>query len=104
MERKILLEAKGLVKEFPLKGKRAVHAVSSVDLKIYEGETLALVGESGCGKSTLGRTLINLLPATDGSVFFDGQEITGRKGRILLPSGGRCSLCSRIPMPPRIPE
>lgn len=85
MSEKVLLEAKGLVKEFPLKGKRAVHAVSGVDLQIYEGETLALVGESGCGKSTLGRTLIGLLPATAGQVVFDGQEITGMKPKAFAP-------------------
>lgn len=77
-EKTVMLEAKGLTKEFPTGTKgQAVHAVSDVSLKIYKGETLALVGESGCGKSTLGRTLIGMLPATSGQVFFDGQEITG---------------------------
>lgn len=81
----ILLEAKNLVKEFPLansrRGKQVVHAVSGVNLKIYEGETLALVGESGCGKSTLGRTLIRLLPATSGTLEFKGADITAMKER-----------------------
>lgn len=85
MKDKVLLEARELVKEFPLKGKRVIHAVSGVDLKIYEGETLALVGESGCGKSTLGRTLINLLPATAGTVSFEGREISGIKGKAFAP-------------------
>lgn len=76
-DKKILLEARDLVKEFPLKnGKNVIHAVSGVNLKIYEGETLALVGESGCGKSTLGRTLIRLLDATSGRIEFDGADIT----------------------------
>ncbi len=76
-DKKILLEARDLVKEFPLRnGKNVVHAVSGVNLKIYEGETLALVGESGCGKSTLGRTLIRLLDATSGRIEFDGADIT----------------------------
>lgn len=80
-EKKILLEAKRLVKEFPIGGTKKqpqiVHAVSNVNLEIYEGETLALVGESGCGKSTLGRTLIRLLDATSGEVYFEGQNIVG---------------------------
>lgn len=84
-DKKILLEAKDLVKEFALeggkKGKNVVHAVSGVNLKIYEGETLALVGESGCGKSTLGRTLIKLIEATSGTVEFDGTDITRMKDR-----------------------
>ena len=79
-EKKVLMEAKELVKEFPVqsnkKGKQVVHAVSNVNLKIYEGETLALVGESGCGKSTLGRTLIRLLEATSGEIWFDGVDVT----------------------------
>lgn len=79
--RKILLEAKHLVKEFPIGGTKkapqVVHAVSDVNMTIYEGETLALVGESGCGKSTLGRVLIRLLEATSGEIDFDGENIVG---------------------------
>lgn len=76
-KRKVLLQAQGLSREFDTgkKGQK-VHAVSDVNLTIYQGETLALVGESGCGKSTLGRTLIRMLPATAGKVFFDGTDIT----------------------------
>lgn len=79
--RKVLLEARNLVKEFPVGGTRrnpqVVHAVTDVNLKIYEGETLALVGESGCGKSTLGRVLIRLLEPTGGDILYEGQSIAG---------------------------
>lgn len=82
-DKKVLLEARHLVKEFPIGGTKkrpqVVHAVSDVNLEIYEGETLALVGESGCGKSTLGRTLIRLLEATSGEIYFDGEEIISMK-------------------------
>ena len=74
----ILAEGKHLSKTFPVKGQgkgAALHAVSGVDLAVYEGETLALVGESGCGKSTLGRLLLGLLPPTQGQVFFDVQDL-----------------------------
>ena len=66
-EREILLETRNLTKEYPLKnsfgirGKQVVHAVSGVDLQIFAGETLSLVGESGCGKSTLGRMMTRLI-------------------------------------------
>ena len=85
MERQILLQASHLVKEFPTKNRKKVHAVSDVDLTIYAGETLALVGESGCGKSTLGRTLINLIPATSGTVTFEGTELTKLSKREFEP-------------------
>ena len=88
MTQNVLLEAKNLVKEFPVsrgRGKQTVHAVSGVNLTIYEGETLALVGESGCGKSTLGRLLIRLLPATSGEVFFQGAKITAMKEMEFAP-------------------
>ena len=52
-----------------------LHAVDNVNLSIEKGQTLGVVGESGCGKSTLGRTILRLLPATGGSVFFDGKDV-----------------------------
>ncbi len=84
-EKKVLLEARNLVKEFRIGGTKknpqVVHAVSNLDLQIFEGETLALVGESGCGKSTLGRTLIRLLEPTSGEIEFDGKNIVGMNER-----------------------
>lgn len=75
METEVLMQARGVRKEFKATGK-IVHAVSGVDMDIYKGETLALVGESGCGKSTLGKLLLRLIPATAGSIVFDGEDIT----------------------------
>nr|WP_114298073.1 oligopeptide/dipeptide ABC transporter ATP-binding protein [Anaerobacterium chartisolvens] len=56
-----------------------LHAVDDVSFKIGEGKTLGVVGESGCGKSTLGRTILRLLPSTDGKIIFDGKDITDIK-------------------------
>ena len=77
-----LLEATGLVKDFPVRGGvfgrtvAKVSAVAGVDLQLFEGETLGVVGESGCGKSTLGRLLLRLLEPTAGTVQFDGTDLT----------------------------
>jgi peptide/nickel transport system ATP-binding protein len=80
-----LLEIDGLVKHYPteegfldrvLGEQNWVQAVDGVDLEIKEGETVGLVGESGCGKSTLGRTVLQLEDPTEGSVYYDGTDLT----------------------------
>ena len=53
-----------------------VKAVDDVSFDVYPGETLGLVGESGCGKTTLGRTILRLSPATEGSIFFENNDLT----------------------------
>jgi oligopeptide/dipeptide ABC transporter ATP-binding protein len=57
-----------------------VHAVDGVDLEVQPGETLGIVGETGCGKSTLARLICRLLPVTEGTIEFEGQDITNLKG------------------------
>jgi oligopeptide/dipeptide ABC transporter ATP-binding protein len=82
-----LLEVTDLVKHFPLRGGTFVrhrvgeiHAVCGVSFSVKPGETLGLVGESGCGKSTTGRSILQLIKPTSGSVNFDGVELTELKG------------------------
>ncbi len=75
-----IVEVDHLKKYFPVKtgmfSSVSLKAVDDVSFKIKKGETLGLVGESGCGKTTVGRTLLYLYEPTDGTVLFDGKEIT----------------------------
>ncbi len=80
-----ILEALDLSKRFAgptrlFAPKRYVTAVDRISLRVYPGETVAIVGESGSGKSTLGRLLLRLLSASEGRVYYGGEEITHASG------------------------
>ncbi len=85
-----LLEVKNLKKYFPITGGLLgrkmgnVYAVDDISFNIKEGETVGLVGESGCGKTTLGRTILKLYDPTEGSVIFDGTEISSLSQKEML--------------------
>ncbi|WP_317317098.1 ATP-binding cassette domain-containing protein, partial [Peptostreptococcus russellii] len=81
MKDKILIEIKKLSKHFNIGNKRVLKAVEDIDINIYRGETLGIVGESGCGKTTLGRTIINLYKPTKGKILYDGVDINSLKGK-----------------------
>src|SRR3954453_14040139 len=73
----VLLRVDDLVVKFPVgRTGLVVNAVSGISLDVLRGETLGLVGESGCGKSTTGRAVMQLPRPTEGSVTFEGRELT----------------------------
>ena len=80
MNKEVLLTLNGVKNYFPVKNgalsktKNYVKAVNDVNLKIYKGETLGLVGESGCGKTTLGKTILQLYKATDGELIYNFED------------------------------
>ena len=86
----VLLEVEDLKKYFPMKTSGLfrrpadpVKAVDGISFRLRKGETLGVVGESGCGKSTAGRTVLQLLPPTEGTIWYKGKDITGVKGHDL---------------------
>ena len=88
--RKKILEIKGLKQHFPTGKKRNgeklfVKANDGIDMVLFEGETIGIVGESGCGKSTFGRSLLKLYTPTAGTIIYNGQDITHLSTKQMIP-------------------
>jgi len=85
-----ILEVRGLKKRFPARAglfgrpRGWVKAVDGVDFAIHAGETLGLIGESGCGKTTTSKLILLQEPPTEGSIMFQGRDITGLAGAALM--------------------
>lgn len=73
----IIMQAKHIVKQFPASRGRTLIACNDVNLTMYKGRTLGIVGESGCGKSTFVRMVISLDQPTSGEILYHGKNITG---------------------------
>jgi peptide/nickel transport system ATP-binding protein len=103
MSKIVLYEAKNVSKRFTVgnrfsaKGKLTVNAVDNVSLTIMPGETLGLVGESGCGKSTFGRCMVRLYDISEGSLHFDGVDISNKSMREMRPLRSRLQMVFQDP-------
>ena len=97
-----LLEAKGLHKHFAMTGalgfggEGVVKAVNGIDLQLWPGETLGVVGESGCGKTTLARLLLLLEKPTEGQIFFKGDQVRIHQKDGLGSTAAMCRWSFRI--------
>jgi peptide/nickel transport system ATP-binding protein len=69
-----LIETRNLSKYFKVP-RGALHAVDGVNIRVFPGKTIGVVGESGCGKSTLGRTILRLIEPTGGEILYEGKNI-----------------------------
>ncbi|MFR7590956.1 MAG: ABC transporter ATP-binding protein [Longibaculum sp.] len=79
-----ILVVKDLKQHFKINRNFTVKAVDGISFEIMPGETYGLVGESGSGKSTTGRSIIRLYKPTDGSIIFNGQDISGKMSKKAL--------------------
>jgi oligopeptide/dipeptide ABC transporter ATP-binding protein len=100
-----LIEARDLKKSFGgrrsafgRKPRTLLRAVDGVSLALGRGETMGLVGESGCGKSTLGRLMMRLIEPTEGSLYFDGQDITHFNRAAMRPLRSKFQMVFQDPM------
>ncbi len=91
----MILQLKGLKKHYPILGGvlrkqiNTVKALDGIDLDIYRGECLGLVGESGCGKTTTGKAVIRLHDPSEGSIFYYGKEHGAGRGVDITGLGRR---------------
>ncbi|HET6239113.1 MAG TPA: ABC transporter ATP-binding protein [Acetobacteraceae bacterium] len=98
-----LLNVQDLVKHFELprenflEPRRMLRAVDGVDLEVFPGETVGLVGESGCGKSTIARLLMRLEEPTAGRIVFDGQDISHASQSAIRPLRRRMQMIFQDP-------
>ncbi len=74
-----------------------IKAVDNISFTIDKGETFGLVGESGCGKTTTGRTIIRLYDPTDGTIRYDGQDVTHLSPKEFMPYRKRMQMIFQDP-------
>ncbi len=92
-----ILEAKHITKKFPASGGRTLLANDDVNLKVYPGKTLGIVGESGCGKSTFVKMIVQMNQPTEGEIIFEGRDITKLKGEELRQSRRKIQMVFQDP-------
>lgn len=95
-QREKLITLENVCKYFKVSG-GTLKAVNNVNLDIYKGETVGLVGESGCGKSTLGRVVMGIYPPTSGTIKYNGKAVNIRKSKDRFEYAKKCQIIFQDP-------
>ncbi len=90
---KVLIDLQNIKKYFHVGDNKILRAIDGIDLQIFKGETLGLVGESGCGKSTFGRVLSRIYSQTSGEFYYDGKAVPHRLGK-----SAKMTFCKNVQM------
>lgn len=92
-----VLKVTDLSKYFSRAGKNGFFAVDHVSFAVMPGEILGIVGESGSGKSTIAKLITRQIDATAGTIEIEGQDITGLKGRDMIPVYAKIQMVFQMP-------
>lgn len=92
-----VLKVTDLSKYFSRAGKNGFFAVDHVNFAVMAGEILGIVGESGSGKSTIAKLITRQIDATAGTIEIEGQDITGLKGREMIPVYAKIQMVFQMP-------
>lgn len=98
MSNEVILETKNITKQFSLDEGKTLLACDQINLKVYKGKTLGIVGESGCGKSTFVKMISRIIQPSGGQIIFQGKNLGDLHGEALRQNRRHIQMVFQDPM------